>query len=103
VIDGQATSAHVVADEQCRGLEIREDTAWALMRTSHNIAYNLIRVLAHRLRGGNSVISTTQELQREYERYALIDSLTASTIDAGWTTCCKVKWTTVRTHTGNCP
>jgi len=46
------------------------------MHTSHNIAYNLIRVLANRLRGDNSLISRTQELQREYEHYAVIDSLT---------------------------
>ena len=76
VIDGQATSAHVVADGKCRVLGIDEHTTWALMRASHNIAYNLIKVLAHRLRGGNSVISTTQDLQRETERRAVIDSLT---------------------------
>ena len=76
VVDGQATSAHVVADSECRVLGIDENTAWALMRTSHNVAYNLIKVLAQRLRGGNSVISTTQELQREYERYAVVDGLT---------------------------
>ena len=76
VIDGQATSAHVVADGECRVLGIDEHTTWALMRASHNIAYNLMKVLAHRLRGGNSVISTTQDLQRETERHAVIDSLT---------------------------
>jgi diguanylate cyclase (GGDEF)-like protein len=76
VIDGQATSAHVVAEGECRVLGIDEKTAWALMRASHNIAYNLIKILAQRLRGGNSVISTSQELQREYERYAVIDALT---------------------------
>ena len=76
VVDGQATSAHVVADGECRVLGIDENTAWGLMRTSHNVAYNLIKVLAQRLRGGNSVISTTQELQREYERYAVVDGLT---------------------------
>lgn len=76
VIDGQATSAHVVAKDECRVLAIDENAAWALMRASHNIAYNLIKVLAQRLRGGNSVISSTQELQRKYERYAVIDSLT---------------------------
>jgi diguanylate cyclase (GGDEF)-like protein len=76
VIDGQATSAHVVSDGNCRVLGIDEKTAWALMHTSHNIAFNLIKVLAHRLRGGNSVISTTQKLQRKFERYAVIDALT---------------------------
>ncbi|MEE8348705.1 MAG: GGDEF domain-containing protein [Acidobacteriota bacterium] len=76
VIDGQPTSAHVLADDTCRVLEVSEDTSWALMRSSTNIAYNLITVLAQRLRGGNSVIATTQELQREFERYAVIDGLT---------------------------
>ena len=76
VVDGQPTSAHVIADGECRVLGINENTAWALMRASPNIAYNLIKVLAQRLRGGNSVISTTQELQREYERYVVIDPLT---------------------------
>ncbi len=76
VIDGQATSAHVVADGEYRVLGIDEHTTWALMRASHNIAYNLIKVLALRLRGGNSVITKTQDLQRETERRAVIDSLT---------------------------
>ena len=76
VIDGQSTSAHVVADEKCRVLVFDEKTTWSLMRASHGIAYNLILVLAQRLRGGNSVISTSRELQREYQQYAIIDALT---------------------------
>lgn len=76
VIDGQSTSAHVVADEQCRVLVFDEKTTWSLMRASHGVAYNLILVLAQRLRGGNSVISTSRELQRESEQHAIVDALT---------------------------
>ncbi len=76
VIDGQSTSAHVVADEPCRVLVFDEQTTWSLMRASHGVAYNLILVLAQRLRGGNSVISTSRELQRESEQHAIVDALT---------------------------
>jgi diguanylate cyclase (GGDEF)-like protein len=76
VIDGQPTSAHVVADEECRVLVLDEKTTWSLMPTSTEVAFNLLVVLAERLRGGNSVISSSQVLQREYKEYALIDALT---------------------------
>jgi diguanylate cyclase (GGDEF)-like protein len=76
VIDGQPTSAHVFADEECRVLVLDEKTTWSLMQSSHGVAYNLLLVLAQRLRGGNSVISTSRELQREYEQYAIVDALT---------------------------
>ncbi|MDA2925537.1 GGDEF domain-containing protein [Acidobacteria bacterium AH-259-L09] len=76
VIDGQPTSAQVVAAEDCRLLALDEKTLWSLVKHSHLVAYNLLSVLGERLRQGNVAISTSQQLQREYQREAVIDVLT---------------------------
>ena len=69
VIDGQPTSAHVVADEDCRLLALNETAMWALIKTSHEVAYNFLSVLARRMRRGNTTIST-------YRRDSIMDALT---------------------------
>ena len=69
VIDGQPTSAHVVADEECRLLALSENAMWSLVKASHAVAYNFLSVLAHRMRRGNTTIST-------YKRDAIMDALT---------------------------
>ncbi len=75
LIDGQLTSANVVADEDCRLLVLSERTLWSLVVSCHAVARNLLFVLAQRLRHGNSLIWTAQQLQ-PVERYAVIDVLT---------------------------
>jgi diguanylate cyclase (GGDEF)-like protein len=69
VIDGQPTSAHVVADDDCRLLALSEQNMWSLVKTSHAVAYNFLSILAHRLRKGNT---TTLNSRRD----ATMDALT---------------------------
>jgi len=75
LIDGQLTSAYVVADEECRLLVLDDKTMWSLVASCHAVARNLLFVLAQRLRHGNSVILTAQHLQ-PVENYAVFDVLT---------------------------
>ena len=42
VIDGKGTSAHVVADQDCRLLAFSEQNIWSLVKTSHAVAYNFL-------------------------------------------------------------
>ena len=76
LIDGKPTSAYVVADDECRLLALNEKTLWSLVEASHTVARNLLFVLSRRLRHGDSIILTSQQLQREYAHYAVIDALT---------------------------
>ncbi len=82
LIDRQLTSAYVVAEDDCRLLVLDEETLWSLVDASP-IARNLLFVLARRLRHADSLILSSQESQREYERYAFIDGLT-SLYDRRW-------------------
>ncbi len=75
LIDRQLTSAYVVAQDDCKLLVLEEETLWSLVDASP-IARNLLFILARRLRYADSVILSSQELQREYERYTFIDGLT---------------------------
>lgn len=76
VIDHQPTSASVIADNECKVLSINEKLLWSLVRNSHDVACNLLEILAQRLRHGNSVIHRIHDLLREYEYDATIDPLT---------------------------
>ena len=76
LIDGQPTSAYVVADDHCHVLALNEKTLWSLVEASHIVARNMLFVLSRRLRHGDSIILTSQQLQREYAHYAVIDALT---------------------------
>jgi len=76
IVDGQPTSAHVIADADSRLLKLDEHQLWSLVRGSHQAAYNLLLILAQRLRRDNAEITRTRELQRQWERYATIDCLT---------------------------
>jgi len=93
LIDGQLTSAYVVADEECRLLVLDDKTMWSLVASCHAVARNLLFVLAQRLRHGNSVILTSQHLQ-PVENYAVFDVLTGLYNRQGrsaFSACCSVK------------
>lgn len=77
VIDHQPASANVIADCDCRLLKISEDKLWAMVKSSHAIAKNMLVILSQRLRYGNSVISKIKDLLQEYEHNATIDPLTS--------------------------
>jgi diguanylate cyclase (GGDEF)-like protein len=76
LIDGQPAAADVYADVPTRVLVIDEETLWALVKASHGVACNLLRTLVQRLRYGSTVINRIQDLLREYEYEATVDSLT---------------------------
>jgi diguanylate cyclase (GGDEF)-like protein len=76
IIDHQPTSAEVVADADSRVLVLDENILWFLVNQSHTVAYNLLAVLAQRMRYGNSVINTIKSLLIEYEHTSTVDPLT---------------------------
>ncbi|MDA2934999.1 GGDEF domain-containing protein, partial [Acidobacteria bacterium AH-259-D05] len=76
VIDGQPTTAYVVADGDSRLLVMDENSLWSLVESSSRIARNLLYILAQRLRQGNALIATGRELQHKYEFYATTDAVT---------------------------
>ncbi len=59
VVDGQISSAHVVADLDSRLLVLDEKTCWTLVEASQAIARNLVFVLTRRLRHGDTVIEAS--------------------------------------------
>ncbi len=75
-IDHRARSATVIAAEDCRVLDVTEDRFWALLRTSHAFALNVLETLCGRLRGINVSLAESQRLQQELRRQANIDPLT---------------------------
>jgi len=76
VIDHQAASAFVVANEDSRVLMIPEEIMWSLIGSSHAIANDLLVVLSQRLRHGNTVINKAKDLLKEYEHNTTVDALT---------------------------
>ena len=76
LIDGQATSAYVVADDRCRLLVINEKTLWSLIESTHVVARNLLLVLSRRMRHGNTLIMSAQQIERDYSHYAVFDAPT---------------------------
>ena len=59
LIDGQETSASVVAHEDCRLLELDEKIMWTLVENSHAVARNLLFILSRRLRHGNVLVGAS--------------------------------------------
>jgi diguanylate cyclase (GGDEF)-like protein len=76
VIDGQPTSAYVIADEPSRVLAMEQDIVWSLVSVSHPAACNLLMILSRRLRQANTVISDKMLLEHSYHRYGTLDALT---------------------------
>jgi diguanylate cyclase (GGDEF)-like protein len=76
VIDRQPSSANVVATQPTRVISLDEDHLLKLVKLSHEVAFNLLVILAERLRYGSSVIHRIHALLREYEHDATIDPLT---------------------------
>lgn len=76
VIDGQPTSAYVVAETDSKVLAIDEGLLWILVQTSHAIASNLLFTLTKRLRYGNQIIFEGREKYEQYRFHATVDALT---------------------------
>lgn len=61
VIDGEPTSAFVVAERRCRLLGLDRDALWELFRRTPYLANNLLTILTRRIRNSNKQY---EELQR---------------------------------------
>jgi diguanylate cyclase (GGDEF)-like protein len=57
-------------------LVLDEELLWMLARSSHAVAYNLLRTMASRLRGGNDLIRVSRERLEYYKFQASVDALT---------------------------
>jgi len=76
VIDGQPTSAYVVAETDSTVLAIDEQLLWILVQSSHAIASNLLFSLTKRLRFGNQIIYEDRERHEQLRFHATVDALT---------------------------
>jgi HD-GYP domain-containing protein (c-di-GMP phosphodiesterase class II) len=74
VMNGQLTSATVVAHEDCRLLELEEKVIWSLVENSHAVARNLLTILSRRMRRGHTVSRASlveRVSQQELEEFQL--------------------------------
>jgi len=78
VIDGQPTTAFVVAKEDSRVLAMSEDVLWSLVASSPGLARNLLYILAQRLRHGDAIIQRAQEQAIEQTRHNILDPVTGT-------------------------
>jgi diguanylate cyclase (GGDEF)-like protein len=76
LIDRKPASAYAIAAETARVLVLDEELLWLLADSSHAVAYNLLRTLAGRLRGGNEIIQRDREQLEKYKFHASVDGLT---------------------------
>lgn len=76
LVDGKHPSAVVVATEPTRILSIPHDTVWSLVHHSHEIANNLLEILAGRMRNDNVALIASQNKKTQFEHQAYVDALT---------------------------
>lgn len=76
VIDGSPASAHVIAIDSSRLLEVDDRTFWNLVSVSHRFSINLLQLLARRMRDSNMNLRRVTLLGRELQRDANVDPLT---------------------------
>lgn len=76
LVDGKPPSATVIAAEPTRVLSIPHETVWVLVERSHEIALNLLNILAGRMRSDHRALISTQDKKAHFEHQACIDALT---------------------------
>ena len=76
ILDGQKTSALVIAAKDSQLLVIPQNVVWSLINYSHGIARNLLALLAGRVRNDNKALVVTLNRGLEFEQAASIDALT---------------------------
>jgi diguanylate cyclase (GGDEF)-like protein len=76
IVDGKHPSALVVASEPTRVMSIPQDTVWSLVDHSHEVARNLLGIVAGRMRNDKNVLITTQNKKAQFEHQASVDALT---------------------------
>jgi diguanylate cyclase (GGDEF)-like protein len=77
VIDGNLTTAFVVAKTPVTVLTMEEETFWNLVNASHAFAMNLILFMARRMRHANVTVSIGIDLRKRFEHDAMFDALTS--------------------------
>jgi len=83
IIDSRAPDTQVCATEITTVLAIEQDILWRMVSVSHEIARNLLYIMAERVRYSSMVIADSLEMQRKYQRYANTDALTGLR-NRGW-------------------
>lgn len=76
ILDGRPTSADVIAEEPTIVLSFDREQLWTLVDASAELARNLLRLLAGRVRHDDVAIGEANRLQRYFERIATMDGLT---------------------------
>ena len=76
LIDGGSSSALVIAAEDTRMLVVPHDKVWLLVDSSHDIAHNLLGILAGRVRNNNLLHVVAPGNGLEFETAANVDGLT---------------------------
>jgi len=76
VIDGSPASAHAIAIDDSRLLEVDDRTFWNLVASSHRFSINLLQLLARRMRHSNMNLRQVTLRGRELQRDAHVDPLT---------------------------
>ncbi|MDP2823533.1 MAG: GGDEF domain-containing protein [Sulfuritalea sp.] len=76
LLDGQATSALVLAARDTRLLAIPYDVLWSLVDCSHGVARNLLAILSGRMRESNQALVASQSQSLEFEQASSVDALT---------------------------
>jgi diguanylate cyclase (GGDEF)-like protein len=76
LVDGKNPSALVVAASPTRVLAVPHDTVWSLVDQSHEVARNLLTIIAGRMRNDNSALITSHSKRTQYEHQAMVDTLT---------------------------
>lgn len=76
VIDGGATSARVIAVDECQLLALPRETVLELVDRSHSVARNLVRLLSRRLKGSNRLLRDEAETSDLLRHQVSFDALT---------------------------
>ena len=76
LVDGKLPSALVVATRTTRVLAVPHDTVWSLNDHSHEVARNLLAIIAGRMRNDNNALISSRNVRIQFEHQASVDALT---------------------------
>lgn len=76
LIDGFRVSADVIADEDTTVVTVEREQVWRLIEATSQVARNLLRILAGRVRHDDRMLGEADRLQRQFEEAATVDPLT---------------------------
>jgi diguanylate cyclase (GGDEF)-like protein len=76
LVDGKPPSALVVASRATRVLAVPHDTVWSLVDHSHEVARNLLAIIAGRMRNDNNALISSRNARIQFEHQASVDALT---------------------------